>query len=82
MLRLLCFVACSQLGDVSDVITVAPGQTSTVQQLLEGEQMVGTSLIQMICVAHFNHHAHERSALAGRPMWNRHVLLLSDVAKG
>lgn len=29
-------VCCSQLGDVTDTITVAPGQTSTVQMLLKG----------------------------------------------
>jgi hypothetical protein len=30
-------LSCSQLGDVDDMITVAPGQTTTVQLLLKGE---------------------------------------------
>ena len=29
-------MCCSQLGDVTDVIAVAPGQTFTVQMLLKG----------------------------------------------
>jgi hypothetical protein len=30
-------VSCSQLGDVTSTITIAPGQESTVQELLKGE---------------------------------------------
>lgn len=35
-----CLLCCSQLGDVTDTIIVAPGQTSTVQQLLKGVGIV------------------------------------------
>ena len=30
-------LSCSKLGDVTDIITIAPGQETTVQQLLKGK---------------------------------------------
>jgi hypothetical protein len=83
-----CFdrAVCSQLGDVTDVITIAPGQESTVTQLLQGRCCAGAGA----CDTHAHRHIATCPAdsiivlciLGGRPLLGIHLACSTACTQG